>query len=517
MADLLAFRAMSDIINRLRFAGKAGLSFQGKRDMYSALGYDTDLTVQKMRARYRRGGIVKRIVNAHPQATWRGGAEVVEVDDPEVTTDFEAAWQDLNDRLHFWAELQRTDTLAGQGRYACLLLGCPGEMNTPAKKGELAYIHPYGEDEMKVLTVESDAKNERFGQPAMYQLTRETRGVEGRGITRDIHWTRVLHITHDPLDDRIYGNPVLEAIWNYMDDLDKCVGGGSEAFWRRVHMGYFFSVDPAAKIDDADLLQMKEQAETFAHDLRRTMAMKGTEVTALGSDVASFEPQVNSILSLIAGTTGIPQRILIGSERGELASGQDKENWDTRIDDRRNDFAEPFVIRPLIQRLVELEVLPEVEEYTIIWPTVEDETELDRARIADIQAGLNKKNGGIIILDKEIRNTTLGLDPLTDEEIAAEEERAQQKAAAAMQAMQQGPGGAPPAPGSPASSEEDDEEEEEDDEQQGPPQRRAASSSLPFVRRRLRRRRARFSALRTGRGADSPAFSSKPDGKGSAS
>ena len=64
-------------------------------------------------------------------------------------------------------------------------------------------------------------------------------------------------------------------------------------------------------------------------------------------------------MKLISAASGIPLRIMTGSERGELASTQDDGNWASRIEERQLHFAEPMILRPLIDRLIELRALPE--------------------------------------------------------------------------------------------------------------------------------------------------------------
>jgi hypothetical protein len=454
-------RFASDLLARAKFAARAGITFQGKRDLYEVLGYPRLIHPKDYRDRYERQGIAARVVEALPKATWRGGAELVEDEDPEVETAFEEAWFEIEKRLKVWSAFQRTDILAGVGHYAVLLIGAPGELEQELPKRlrseDLLYLQPYAEDEASVLTLDDSPESERYGLPVIYQLTRRT--VSGTSfasrvnlVTRRVHYSRVLHIADELLDDRVYGQPRLKRIWNNLDDLDKVSGGGAEAFWRRVHQGTVFNLDKDLEIDAADAAKVEEAAEEMVHDLRRVMAVRGMEVTQLGSDVANFSNPVDSILTLIAGATGIPKRILMGSERGELASSQDRENWNQRVTDRRTDFAGPCIVRPFVDKLVGLGALPEPEEYEVRWPEMEALSETEQAVVAGQWAELNEKAKGIVVLPAEIRDRVLRLDPLSPEEIAAFEEEQAAKAQEAVERQQQ------------AMGEEDGEEQEEDSE-----------------------------------------------------
>jgi uncharacterized protein len=422
--SILNFRTMSDLLDRAKFALRSGITFEGERDLYKALGYKRDLAVADYRGRFERGGVAGRVVDAYPKATWRGGAELCEDEDPEIETEFEAAWEDLSKRLQIWPTLCRADILAGLGRYSVLLIGAPGEMETELPKlsgpEDVLYLSPYCEDEMTVQAIDTDTQSERFGQPTFYQLSRRS-VLQVGAVNRRVHWTRVIHVADGVLDDKLVGEPRLRRVWNDLDNLDKCVGSGSEAFWLRVHQGYFFKIDPTAKIEQGQIDDMKEQAEEFAHNLRRTMAMRGAEVSALGSDVSNFGNQVTSLMTLISGATGIPRRILEGSERGELASTQDKENWNVRVMDRRTDFAEPWIVRPLVDRLIDHGALPTPVDYEVKWPAMEEMTETEKGAVAVQWAGLNKAAGGVVVTPAEIRDHVLRLEPLTDEQIAETE------------------------------------------------------------------------------------------------
>jgi hypothetical protein len=180
-------------------------------------------------------------------------------------------------------------------------------------------------------------------------------------VGRRVHWTRVLHIADGLLDDNVFGEPRLQCIWNRLDDLEKVAGGGAEAFWRRADAGIQFDLDPTLELDDPAKDAMKKQVEAYEHEMKRMLTTRGVKIKQLGSDVADFSNSVNSIISLISAGTGIPQRVLMGSEQAKLASKMDRSNWDERVEDRRKDYATPHVVRPFIDRMLELGVLPQPE------------------------------------------------------------------------------------------------------------------------------------------------------------
>jgi hypothetical protein len=91
---------------------------------------------------------------------------------------------------------------------------------------------------------------------------------------------------------------------------------------------------------------------------------------------------------MISAETGIPKRILSGSERGELSSAQDSTEWKEYVQARREEFAEPNIIRPLVRRLIELEVLPKLQSdsYTVKWNDLYSLSEKARVEVGKSRA-----------------------------------------------------------------------------------------------------------------------------------
>lgn len=423
----------SALASRAGWLRQAGITFNGKRDLYEALGYPREILLSQLRAQYLRNEIAGRVIDALPKATWRGGGEVIEDPDPEVMTPFEQAWQDLENRLHVWHIFQRADILAGLGRYSVILLGGPGFMDTPLEKcapKDLRYMTPYAEEDAPILTWDMDDQSERFGLPVTYQLRRTVVGSGPTLMSRTVHWTRIIHVADGCLDDSVYGTPRLERIWNRLLDLEKVAGGGAEAFWKRADQGLQLNIDPSIKAGPEDLAKMTEEIDEYVDGFRRIVRTRGVEMKPLGSDVANFGPSVDALIGLISAGTGIPQRILMGSERGELASTQDKTNWDDRVSDRRDEFAGPVVVHQTVDRFVSLGILPEPKKpYYAVWPEEKNMSDLDRAAYAEKLAGLNNLAGDTVVLASEIRDKALDFEPLTEEQQAEIQAKKDEEAA----------------------------------------------------------------------------------------
>jgi hypothetical protein len=144
------------------------------------------------------------------------------------------------------------------------------------------------------------------------------------------------------------------------------------------------------------------------------------DVKTLEFSIHDPDMHVSTILDLISGTTGIPKRILVGSERGELASSQDENNWVSRVIERRDNFCEPIVLRTFIDKMILIGALPSVKEYYINWPDLVVPSNLDRAKIAvdkssAIATYVNSLGGDTIIPPKQFVEEILGMPYLEED------------------------------------------------------------------------------------------------------
>lgn len=412
--------ATSDLLGRADFSTRIGQPFNGRRDLDAALGYPVpgQLGIREFRARYERGGIAERIVEAYPRATWTGGAYLQEDPDPEIVTPFESSVSDLFDRLSVWSRLMRADILAGLGRYSVLVIGAEGakgKSDQPLERANaesILYLSAYAEDKASIGKLVEDDGDARYGLPEFYNINAGNK-------SRKVHWTRTIHIAEGMLEDEVYGKPRLRSVWNYLIDLDKIIGGGSEASWNRADPGIHADVDPAYTFDDASAEALQDQFDEYRHKLRKFLLTRGLpNLKMLEGQPSAFGGNADAVEKLIAATLGCPARILFGSERGEQASTQDRNNWNDRISERYREFATP-VTRALTDRFIEIGALPApVDGYEVVWPEEDELTEDEKAGVASTLAAANKANaesgGGPILTADEIRDRVLNLPSLME-------------------------------------------------------------------------------------------------------
>lgn len=322
----------------------------------------------------------------------------------EPLTELEKAWDKLlrDPILNLASVFEKADKLAGMGAYSVIVLGFDDattqlKMQQPVKHAsELKFVRAYSCAGAKIKEWEDDPTNPAFGMPRMYTLNPgDETSHQGQGAAIgaasslmskgkqniDIHASRVIHITDDELESSVYGHPRLVNVYNHVLDLIKVVGGAAEMFWIAGNRGLHVDVDKDMTARPEDLASLAAEVEDYTNNLTRVLRTRGVKVGNLGSDVADPTGTFKTLISTIAGATGIPQRQLIGAEAGQLASQQDRANWADYLDSRRKRVAEPIYIRPFVRRLMDTGILPEAE-FNVLWPEAFTMNPLERAQAA---------------------------------------------------------------------------------------------------------------------------------------
>lgn len=479
--ELLALQAANHLqrylasiqVERREWASQNGLSFDGRRDTYKILGYKRTLTINDYCHRYERGGIAKKIVDFYPRTVWAGGASIFEDEDPNAETPFETMVHDMFDRLQMWGMFQNAHIMARWCNYSVIVLlaptpqtstsatsltgevnGQPGidqstinntnsDSNSDVKSGSdtghrqplmrgvgnpdsIVGILTIPQDRAKIVKWCRDKTSPNYGMPEIYNIRvgslDRNNNQNGAGFTDsfDVHASRVIHVAQGALENRISGKPALESVWNLLDDLDKIIGGGAEAYWRRMNPGMSLDIPPDIQFKEGEEEALEDVVEDYELGYTKFLKTRGATVKPLSATLIGFASEADKIIDLIAGTEGIPKRILIGSERGELASTSDQDNKNDHADQLRMEFAIPLV-RTLIDRLIEFNYLPKPAKYVVEWPDIEELSEDEKASVALKMAQANnfqkQASGTIIYLSNEIREDVSGKEELTEEEM----------------------------------------------------------------------------------------------------
>lgn len=430
-----SIRGMRQLLGRM--FGGAGSTHGGVRDVWASLGYPHHITIQQLWTMYLRGGVASRIVGAASASTWREMPLVRDEkgssDEDRTKEDFSPFVESVNRFIrdhNVLSMMERVDRLSGIGQFGILVMGFADgkRLDEPLASGKavLTYLQPYGEPNVKVSTLDQDPRSERFGLPVMYTISQQQDSSTGGVVSNNaslpsqlVHWSRVLHVAERLDSNEVYSRPVLQPVYNHLLDLEKVLGSSAETFWLNARGGLSLSVDSDATLDADSRAALREQADEYEHQLRRILLMQGVTAQALTTNVADPEPNVEKLLDVISGTTGIPKRILIGSERGELSSNQDENNWGQRIDERQALWATPKVMKPFLQKMIDTGNIDKPQgDWWIEWPqsttlSPERQAEIGVKRATALATYANSPMAQIVVPHTEFRHEFLGLDAST--------------------------------------------------------------------------------------------------------
>jgi len=458
------------------------------------------LTAVDYRDLYDKFGVAERVVHILPDETWGINPEIYDEEKESIETPFEKAWKDLNKGIDnsmfadeeaspIWEVLKRADQMSGIGRFGVILLGLgvPGSLEeplpgfddkdeanqfgfvfnaakVPKKKPELLYLRAFDESLVDVAVYENRRNNRRYGLPIEYNITLSDPMISHEGIGHDsgrevrVHWSRVIHIADNLSSSEIYGKPRQQSVYHHLLDLRKLYGGSAEMYWQGAFPGLSFETHPQlGNTIKMDAGAMKDQVQKYFNGLQRYLAMTGATAKTLSPQVVDPTNQIERTIDAICIKLGVPKRIFIGSERGELASSQDADAWSTRLKRRRLSYVSPRIIKPLVDRLIQVGVLPvpKDKQYHIKWNDAIDPTPTERAGLAAqrmqavsayLQSGADVLIPPITFLVKELDYDREEAEEILEEAAKISEEQELEEKEAQAEALKQQQAIGPPQP-----------------------------------------------------------------------
>lgn len=424
-----AVAAARDTFRSQFFPDFGPLLYGGKRDLYKALGYPHDIFTWHYRTWYERGDIAARLVEFYPQSTWLPSVSVNEVDDPDITTEFEDVWAAFNRRLNVVADVfLRADILACTFRYSVILIGAPGELNTPLPRGNghpdaIRFLTVLPEDRAYITQVvgqngvdENGATpgspgyidpvtSPRFGMPLTYKCklgiaanyftSDGTAAFTGFLAEKEVHWSRIWHVAQGCLDNKIYGQPMLRRVANALIDYYKLRGAVAEGVWRWASPKIHADLDPTMQLLPEEEEEYRQGIEGLRHGQEDTLRTRGVTLKALYAPVVEMSQNIMTLIRSIGAAHGVPARVLSGSEEAKAAGAQDDKHTNDRQTERWGNYATPQLSGFLLY-LADNGYMPKPKQLTVKWPEIEEHTEAEKAAIANAisLANANQKNAG---------------------------------------------------------------------------------------------------------------------------
>lgn len=388
---------------------------------------------EKYQELFDRDSLAARVVEVFPREAYQV-QPVVKDSEKSKDTPFTKALEALGSALapersyftkaagsRLWSLMLDAQIKSGIGRYGAALLGlndgedlilpAPGfqeEGSAPAtrnKEGKLeyldgppskhysftinkadglklAYARTFSEAKCQVGAWETNPYSPRYGRPVIYNVTLGDAYTSGYGFpisTKQVHWSRIVHLTES---DEPFHTPRLQQVLNNVLAAQKPTHASAEGYWKQAFALLVLSTHPQLGGDVVfDRTRMRQEAEKLMNGLQKQMILSGFNASQLAPSVVDPQSFLDLQLMLIAVKLAIPMRVLKGTERGELASSQDDAAWNDRVKSYQNMVCTPRYVAPLVDRLINLGVLPEPKQVLCEWPDITSQTALDRVNV----------------------------------------------------------------------------------------------------------------------------------------
>lgn len=272
---------------------------------------------------------------------------------------------------------------------------------------KLLFLRSFDESLVQITQYEANLANPRFGQPVMYRITLNDPREQHSGVglpmaTVQVHWTRVIHLADNLNSSEIFGVPRQRPVWNRLSDLRKLYGGSAEMYWRGAFPGLSLESHPQLGGDvKFDINDIDTQMNNYANTLQRYIAIGGVAVKTLSPEVVDPSTQIDTQITAICVSLDVPKRILMGTERGSLASSQDDGQWNDVLMARQRNYVTPRVVAPFVDRLIATGCLPEPKDgYHVKWPDLNTANADDQAKLAQTNTAAlaSYVSGGVDVL-----------------------------------------------------------------------------------------------------------------------
>lgn len=257
------------------------------------------------------------------------------------------------------------------------------------RKRRLLFLRCFDEAMAPIMAWENDPYNPRYGQPLYYNInfydpSQPMSGIGLPNVIRRVHWSRIVHIAltgDDPSE--VFAKPQQRPVINELMNLKKLYGGSGEMYWRGAFPGISLETHPQLGPNvKPNTDSIRQMMTSYGEGLQRYLMLAGMTAKSLAPQVTDPKSFIDVQIGSICIEKGCPVRIFMGSERGELASGQDDGQWNDTV--RHSQYFErtPKVLVPLIDRLIAVGVLTEPEGYGCEWPGLDSLSEKDKAQVA---------------------------------------------------------------------------------------------------------------------------------------
>lgn len=436
MSNLIV-NALNQVAQRMNFLSQfSGSGLDAKRsNAWASYGYPDVISFGDYMKAYKRSGAGNGAIHKLLGKCWEECPKVHEgdeADDSRERTRFEIEVENLfNDkRLLTLQRLIDFDRRNMAARYSALIYQVADGMqwDKPLKKTtvvsdkRLVRLIPAYEGQIRVATWNNDRASTQYGQPSMYQFrTRgdyltDTQGQPEEWI--DVHPDRIQILAEGSSYGMFEGEPLLQAGFNSLIDLEKVQGGSGEAYLKNSSRQLSIEFDKEADVpqavrsgsDDGEQESVRdafnERITALNTSIDSALVTQGAKVQTLQSQMSDPESPWQIAANSFAASVQIPFTILFGQMTGRLASDEDKKDFAKRAKSRQLLVLTPMLYE-FITRMMYIGQISTVSNFVIEWPDLLASSDTEKLDNGLKLANMNKVGAdagmGLLYDENEIR------------------------------------------------------------------------------------------------------------------
>ena len=418
--------------------------FEGqKHNYYKDFGFPDIITFDMLYRMYERNSLAKAAVDKTARKTWQDPPWLLEKprDGSEGAmkkeTRLEKAIRQHFSDIRIWTKLMEADRRSLVGQFGAVILRVADGKKTsePLKRvrgglDALIDVIPVWQGQLRVAEYDTDMASLSYGEPLMFEYDEgqvgPTGGVSpastGRARKLTIHPSRVIIWSMDGTMD---GDSSLKAGFNDLLTIEKVVGAGGEGFWKTAKGSPILEMDKEADIQkmaramgipkEEIVDAMNKQAADWQRGFDELLILQGMTAKPQKIELPDPEHFFMNPLQTFAASFDIPLKVLVGTQTGERASSEDASQWNQTCNFRRKNTVIPNILQ-IVQRLEDCGILKENPEWFIDWTDLTESTMLEKIDRAGKMAKVNKDQGDIVFMPREIR-ASVGYEPADEAEL----------------------------------------------------------------------------------------------------
>lgn len=358
--------------------------------------YPKNITFDMYYQMYARNNVAARVIETFPDYSWNIMPLVTDSGGIKsrfsrqaaslLTKNFQVQ-EGLYQTMHIL--LKQLDVLGGIGGESLLIFGFADgkRLHQPVEKKpgmQISWIKLLHNGQFEIEEREEDERSMNFGDAKLYKTkdfvsTSDMNYYNGIAPGVSIHYTRCVHFKESA--GLLYGTSRIQKCYNQLLDIMKLSGASAELYYLGAFSGLSIETDPQAMLSDESYENMKAETAKYFDGLARSLIFEGAKAKLLYPAIVSPKDHFDLQITMISIATGIPRRFLTGAEAAKLASQQDTLNWEGRVTNRRDSFAGPRVVMPMIERCINAGVItaPRDNTFTVTWPRTQSMTLEERS------------------------------------------------------------------------------------------------------------------------------------------